>query len=159
MQAFPHQYTVTATGSAEGEVGLEGKGLPRLFSAPPTEFDGPGNRWSPETMVVAAVADCFVLTFRALARFARLPWACLTCAATGTLDRVDRVTQFTAFTVHASLDIPEGVSEEQATKLLVRADETCLIANSLKANCHLNASVRVIEQATVDPPNELRRCA
>jgi hypothetical protein len=46
MQDFPHHYFVVASGSAEGNTTLEGTGLPTLRSAPPSEFGGPGDRWS-----------------------------------------------------------------------------------------------------------------
>jgi len=64
MQPFPHRYSASATAGPEGYVLLNADGLPPLISEPPVEFDGPGDRWSPETLVVGAVADCFVLTFR-----------------------------------------------------------------------------------------------
>ena len=147
MQQFPHHYTISATASREGDVALDGNRLPQLASAPPAEFDGPGDRWSPETLVVAAVADCFVLTFRAIAKLSRLSWTTLTCEASGTVDRVDRVTQFTAFSVRASLEVPESTNEEQAKRLLARAEQTCLITNSLKATCHLDTEVRVVQPA------------
>jgi len=147
MQQFPHHYTISATASREGDVALDGNRLPQLASAPPAEFDGPGDRWSPETLVVAAVADCFVLTFRAIAKLSRLSWTTLTCEASGTVDRVDRVTQFTAFSVRASLEVPESTNEEQAKRLLARAEQTCLITNSLKATCRLDTEVRVVQPA------------
>ena len=143
MQNFPHNYTVTAAAAPDGTVSLDGKGMPRMLSAPPVEFDGPGDRWSPETLLVAAVADCFALTFRGIARVSKFPWLSLTCEASGTLDRVDRVTQFTDFRLHASLHVPEGTDEAQARKLLERTEHACLIANSLKAASHLEADVRV----------------
>jgi peroxiredoxin-like protein len=145
MQPFPHHYTISAAASPEGDVALNGARLPRLSSAPPAEFDGPGDRWSPETLVVAAVADCFMLTFRAIAKLSKLPWTTLTCEASGTVDRVDRVTQFTAFSVRVSLQVPEGTNEDQAKRLLTRAEQTCLISNSLKATCHLETDVRVVQ--------------
>src|SRR6516165_6075969 len=106
MQQFPHHYTISATASREGDVALDGNRLPQLASAPPAEFDGPGDRWSPETLVVAAVADCFVLTFRAIARASRFQWSTIDCEAIGTLDRVERITQFTAFELRVRLMIP-----------------------------------------------------
>ena len=147
MQQFPHHYAISATASWEGDVALDGNRLPQLASAPPAEFDGPGDRWSPETLVVAAVADCFVLTFRAIAKLSKLSWTTLTCEASGTVDRVDRVTQFTAFSVRASLEVPESTNEEQAKRLLARAEQTCLITNSLKATCRLDTEVRVVQPA------------
>src|SRR5580765_3701851 len=107
MQPFPHRYSVSATAGPSGDVALTGERLPRLLSASPREFDGPGDRWSPEALVVGAVADCFVLTFRSIATLSKLSWTMLTCTASGTLDRVDRVTQFTGFSVTALLEIPE----------------------------------------------------
>jgi organic hydroperoxide reductase OsmC/OhrA len=55
-----------------------------------------GGQWSPETLLVAAAVDCFVLTFRAIAAASKLPWERLSCNGEGTLDRVDGVTRFTA---------------------------------------------------------------
>jgi organic hydroperoxide reductase OsmC/OhrA len=147
MRDFPHHYTVNAAATAVGDVSLSGGRLPRLASAPPVEFEGPGDRWSPETLLVGAVADCFVLSFRAIARFARLHWISLSCEATGTLDRVDRAAQFTAFVVRASLELPAGADPEQARRLMARAEQACLVSNSLKASCRFEADVRVVETA------------
>jgi organic hydroperoxide reductase OsmC/OhrA len=141
MRPLPHQYTVIATAKLEGEVCLESDRLPALVSAPPAEFGGPGDRWSPETLCMGAVADCFVLTFRAIARASKFPWSTLRCEADGTLDRQDRVTRFTAITVRARLVIPPGTDEAQARALLERTEQTCLISQSLKASSHLEASV------------------
>lgn len=147
MQPFPHRYAVAAAARLEGDVVLEGERLPPLPSAPPTEFDGPGDRWSPETLLVASVADCFVLTFRAIAHLSKLPWLSLTCDVVGTVDRVERVTQFTGFVVRARLRVPVGTNEDQARRLLTKAEETCLVTNSLKAKSHLEAEVEVAPPA------------
>jgi organic hydroperoxide reductase OsmC/OhrA len=143
MQQFPHRYSVVASGGAEGEVRLESARLSTLTTAPPGEFGGPGDRWSPETLCVSAVADCFVLTFRALARASKLPWVQLRCEVEGTLDRVERVTQFTSFVVRATLEVPPGAGEEPALRLLERTDQSCLITNSLEASSRLEAKVAV----------------
>ena len=143
MQPFPHHYAVGAAADVASDVTLERSGLPTLVSAPPTEFGGPGNRWSPETLLVAAVADCFILTFRGIASMSKLPWTSLTCEATGTVDRVERVTQFTAFEIRARLRVPAGANVEQAQRLLLRAEQTCLVTNSLKVSPHLDAAIEV----------------
>jgi organic hydroperoxide reductase OsmC/OhrA len=141
MEPFPHHYTAMASADLEGDVTVDAPRLPRLVSAPPAEFGGPGDRWSPETLLVAAVADCFVLTFRAIAVLSKLPWVSLNCEVVGTLDKVDRLMQFTSFVVRARLLTPAEVNKEQALRLLARAEQTCLITNSLKASCQLEASV------------------
>lgn len=145
MHPFPHHYSVVATADTQGDVALEGERLPPISSAPPTEFGGPGDRWSPETLLVAAVADCFVLTFRGIAGLSRFSWVSLECHVTGTVNRVDRVTQFTALAVSARLRVPPGTSEDQARRLLTKAKETCLVTNSLKVRPHLESVVEIEE--------------
>jgi uncharacterized OsmC-like protein len=71
----------------------------------------------------------------------------MTCETTGTLDRVDHVTRFTGFALQVSLAIPDGISEELARRLLLRAEQTCLIANSLNAPCQVDVHIRVVQHA------------
>ncbi len=144
MQDLPHHYIVSAAANCTDNVILSSAGLPDLESAPPAEFGGPGDQWSPESLLVAAIADCFILSFRAIARASRLEWDSLICEAEGTLDRVERSTQFSAVTVTATLDIPAGTDEAKAARLLEKAEHACLITSSLKAESHLKAEVRVL---------------
>jgi organic hydroperoxide reductase OsmC/OhrA len=141
MQEFPHHYTVTATASALGDVELTAPRLWTLRSASPAQFDGPGDRWSPETLLTAAVGDCLILTFRAVARGSRVAWTSLECHVTGTLDRVERTPQFVRFEVHAHLRLPAGADPEAARRALEKAERHCLISNSLKAAIHLTTSI------------------
>ena len=141
MQDFPHRYHISASAETEGNILLKAENLPQLVSAPPAEFGGPGDQWSPEHLLVASVADCFILTFRAVARASKLDWSKLEASAEGVLDRVERVTQFTAITVRADLTVPAGTDIEKARRLLQKAEEACLITNSLKASTHLEANV------------------
>ncbi|WP_428821359.1 OsmC family protein [Microbulbifer sp. MCCC 1A16149] len=141
MEAFPHHYQVTASAGYEGEVSLTADGVEPIASAAPVQFDGPGDRWSPEDLLVAAVADCFILTFRAIAKHSKLEWTTLECNATGTLDKDGRKTCFTAFTINARLEVPEGTDMEKAHKLLEKSEESCLVTNSLNSEVTLNAEV------------------
>jgi organic hydroperoxide reductase OsmC/OhrA len=143
MQDLPHRYTVSAQAEAEGEVRLEGARLPALASAAPAEFGGPGDRWSPETLLVAALADCFTLGFRAIAKASKLEWRSLRCEVEGKLERVERATQFTGFEVRATLRVPSGTDEARARSLLEKAERTCFISNSLKGTRQLVAKVEV----------------
>lgn len=143
MKPLPHVYEVSATAAQDGDVELSSVHLPFLHSAPPAELGGPGDRWSPETLLAAAVGDCFVLTFRAVARAATLSWTSLRVDVAGTLDRVDRVTRFTGFEVHARLNVPAGTAIEHARAALDKAEQHCLISNSLQAPVHLHADVVV----------------
>jgi len=141
MLPYPHRYSVTAGGAATGAVRLASPGLTALDSAPPVEFDGPGDLWSPETLLCAAVADCFVLTFRAVARASKLPWSALDCRVEGVLDRVDGSARFVRYITHATLQLGPGADAERARLLLEKAERGCLVANSLTGQRELVAVV------------------
>jgi len=143
MQQLPHHYRACASAPPNGEVALESPRLPTLLSAAPEEFGGPGDRWSPETLLVAAMADCFILTFRSVARAAKLSWLSLRCDVEGTLERVERSTRFTRFSLRATLDVAEGTSPAEAHRALERAEAACLISSSLVGATHLDAIVSV----------------
>lgn len=147
MQEFPHHYVVKASADNDTNILLESPGLESVTSAGPAEFGGPGDLWSPETLLVAAVADCFILTFRAIARASRMEWISLTCDAVGDLDKVDKVTQFTGFRLKVRLEVPEGIREGKAEGLLEKAEKHCLITNSMKAGSTLDCEVIVRELA------------
>jgi organic hydroperoxide reductase OsmC/OhrA len=141
MHPFPHHYVVDVSAGPEGAVTLGSAGVPKLESAAPREFDGPGDRWSPESLLTAAVADCFVLSFRAVAAASKLAWIGLEARAQGTLERVEGRNRFTKFHTEATLRVPPGTDIERARKLLEKAEQICLVSNSLNAERHLEAHV------------------
>ena len=131
MQAYPHRYDVHAAGQTDGSVLVHAQGVPTLATAPPAQYGGPGDQWSPETLLVAAAADCFLLTFRAIAAASKLPWRRLDCDATGVVDRADGVVRFTELHLRARLALPPGGDADRARRLLEKAEAACLVTNSL----------------------------
>jgi organic hydroperoxide reductase OsmC/OhrA len=141
MQEFPHHYSVSAVTSDGAEVELRAEGLPNLRSASPAEFGGPGDRWSPETLLIAAIGDCFLLTFTAIARTSRMAWTGARCDVVGTLERVDRAVQFTHYAIRAHIEVPPGVDPGEARRLAEKAERTCLITNSLKGAIEFSVEI------------------
>lgn len=143
MQPFPHHYRVAVDLAADAEhVRLESPGLPHLETNAPAEYDGPGDRWSPETLLVGAVADCYVLSFRAIARASSLDWRTLSCDVEGTLDKVDRTVRFTRMRIRAEVTVPEA-ARARAERILQKAEESCLITNSLLADVDFEGVITV----------------
>lgn len=147
MKPFPHHYTVSASAEPEGDVAVASAGLEPMHTAPPVEFDGPGDRWSPETLLCGALADCFVLTFRAIARASKLPWLSLEVEVLGTLEREGGNSRFTRFDVEARLRIPVEGDPEAAERALHKAEAGCLISNSLTGARHLVVAIEKIAAA------------
>jgi organic hydroperoxide reductase OsmC/OhrA len=143
MKNYPHCYRVVAGGRPGENLELISRDLPPLAIAAPAEFDGPGDRWSPETMLVGSIAACFILTFTAIARASNVVWTAVTCEVDGRLERVDNVTQFTRFDLHVRLVVPAAADQPQARRALERAERQCLISNSLRATFDLRADIDV----------------
>ncbi len=141
MDRYPHHYAVRAPAQGSHEVLLSSDQLPPLQTAPPTQFGGPGDLWSPETLLLGALTDCFILTFRAMASASHVEWKALSADADGTLDRVDGVTRFTEVALHAHLTVPADVDIERAQRLLTKAEKGCLIRNSLTATVTLTTDI------------------
>jgi organic hydroperoxide reductase OsmC/OhrA len=141
MSEFPHQYKISAAAQAVGDVVVSGPGLPDISSGPPPQFGGSGGVWSPEDLITAAVADCFILSFRAVARGSRFEWSSLECHADGILDRVEGVTRFTRFDLKAVLTVPQGTDVDKAMKLLEKSEKVCLVTNSMTSETSLEAEV------------------
>lgn len=152
MQPLPHVYSVAAAGGANGSVSLSAAGLPRLMSEPPPEFDGPGQQWSPESLLSAAVASCFILTFRSIARASHLPWTHLECNVTAKLERVEGVTRFTHLVTRATLTVPVDTSTVLCERALNKAEESCLVANSLR--CERELQMEIVKAPVGQPQSE-----
>ncbi|MCC7009776.1 MAG: OsmC family protein [Acidobacteria bacterium] len=122
-------------------------GAGALATAAPIEFGGPGDLWSPETLLVGAAADCFAITFRGVARASQLAWTEMICEASGTLDRADGVMRFTRIDLDVRVAVPEGVSDALVHRVLDKVKRNCLITSSLNADIHLHAT---IDARTID---------
>ena len=149
MLALPHKYFATSTATPQAHVRLNSHGLEELISETPREFGGPGHLWSPETLLMAAVADCFVLTFKAVAATSHLDWAHMECTAQGTLDRVDGIVRFTDIHLRVDLTLASVEDMERARRLLEKAEKGCLVSNSLKCQRTLEVEVDAVEEVHV----------
>lgn len=142
MHPYPHTYAVSGRASALGTVATSSDGLPALAVAPPIQFDGPGNLWSPETLLCAAVADCLILTFRAVSRASKFEWLSIDCHVNGTLERAGGVSRFTRFHSEVLLTLPPGGDEATARRLVEKSEHGCLISNSLNATREVRVQVQ-----------------
>jgi uncharacterized OsmC-like protein len=141
MHPFPHRYRASVGIAPEGEVSLDSEGLAQMRSLPPPEFGGPGGYWSPETLLLAALGDCTMLTFRAIAKASRFAWRELSADVEGKLERVDGNSRFTEITLRVRLVVPPGSDPARARQLLEKSEKGCPVSNSLTATKHLEAEI------------------
>ena len=141
MHPYPHLYQATADGAPTDLVQVNSPGLPAISTTPPPQFDGPEGTWSPETLLCASVADCLILTFRAIARASKFDWQRISCRVEGTLEKIEGNSRFTGFVSHVTLHVPAGTDAARAKLLLEKSEHGCLVANSLTGKRELVAEI------------------
>ncbi len=141
MKPLPHHYDVRLTGGLTGYATLSVQGAPDLRSAPPLDFNGPGDAWSPEHLLLAAVETCFLFTLRSVAQASRIEFTSLELSSAGTVDRQDGVTRFTEIVLRPRLRIPPGADRTRAVRAMEKSEKACLIAASLSTPIRLEPEI------------------
>lgn len=141
MKPLPHHYDVQLTGGSAGHAVISTPGVPELRTAPPIDFDGPGDAWSPEHLLLAAVQACFLFTLRAIARLSKLEFTELRLDASGTVDRQDGVTRFTEIVLRPRLTVAPGTDRERTLRILERSKTTCLVSASLSTPIRMEPEI------------------
>jgi peroxiredoxin-like protein len=131
MKPLPHRYEVRITGGPAGYATLSSGGVPDLRTAPPLEFDGPGDVWGPEQLLLAAVEACFLLTFRAVAQASRVEFTSLSVGGEGIVDVRDGRMRFTEIILRPRVALPAGEDHVRVRRALDKAERTCLVSASL----------------------------
>lgn len=139
MQALPYSRSVTAIGTGVGAI----KVVVENLALAPNDLNAgePEDGWSPEVLLLASAARCYILAFRSLAYVSKLAWRQLECEVTGQVDRADGVVRFTRIKTSAKLSVPETASEDLCHRVLRKTERICLIANSLRAERDLALEV------------------
>jgi peroxiredoxin-like protein len=143
MKPLPHVYTVRLSGGAAEYATVGAEGIPELRTAPPADFDGPGDAWSPEQLLLAAVETCFVFTFRAVAQASKLEFASLEVSGEGTVERKDGAMRFTQFVLRPRLTVPASVDRDKARRIIEKSEKACLISASLATAVQLEPEIIV----------------
>lgn len=141
MKPLPHRYEVHLAGGPEGYAMSSAEGLPDLRCAAPVDFDGPGDAWSPEHLLISAVTTCFLFTLRSVAKLSKVQFKTLDLSAEGVLERKEGVTRFTAITLRPKLTVAQGTDRAQALRVMEKAEKACLISASLSTPVHLEPEV------------------
>lgn len=127
-----HTYRVVAWWNA-GKTGLAKSDLaPNAihFAAPP-QFGGLEGRWSPEDLLLCAVAGCFTTTFRALADYSKFEYTDLEVEVEGTVRKAESGYEFAGILIRPTLTISNLDERPRADRLLEKAKRLCLVSRTL----------------------------
>ncbi len=143
MKPLPHHYEVSLAGGPAGYATVSVEGVPDLRSAPPADFDGPGDAWSPEHLLLAAVQTCFLFTLRAVAQASKVEFRSLQVSAEGTVNRKDGAVRFTEIVLRPRLTLAPGADRDRALRVMEKSEKTCLVSASLATPIRLEPEVVV----------------
>jgi len=145
MKPLPHVYEVRLAGGPTGYATASGSNLPDLRTAPPRDFDGPGDAWSPEQLLVAAVETCFLFTLRALAAASKVEFTSLQLSGQETLEHTGGVTRFTQIMLKPVLTLAPGVDQSKVEQVLRKSAKVCFVSASLSTPVRVEPRILVSE--------------
>lgn len=145
-----HKYRVVAWWSS-GRTGLaKTDAAPNAihFTAPP-EFGGLEGRWTPESLLLCAIAGCYTTTFRAIAEYSNFEYADLEVQVEGTIRKVDSGYAFTEIVVRPNLSMGNDAEQARGMRLLQKAKGLCLVSRALSVEQKFDPHIQVNTLATV----------
>lgn len=143
---LPHHYvaTVTRTGTSRATIGAPPR--PPLAGAPPPEFDGPADAWSPEHLLLASLGLCLETTFDALAGRAGLNVTGWRAIVTADLDRIPSGVELTRFRVGVEIEVA-AADVARAADVFARARRQCLVSNALRGTVDVDVDIHAAAAA------------
>ena len=145
-----HTYRVVAWWSS-GRTGLaKTDAAPNAihFTAPP-EFGGLEGRWTPESLLLCALAGCYTTTFRAIAEYSKFEYADLEVQVEGTIKKVESGYAFTQINIRPNLSITDEAEHSRALKLMQKAKGLCLVGRALSVEQVFEPRIQVNNLVTV----------
>ncbi len=139
-----HKYRTLAWWTS-GQTGLaKTSSAPRAihFSAPP-EFGGLEGRWTPEDLLLAALASCFTTTFHAIAGYSKFEYTDLQVEVEGTVSKAESGYAFSEIVLRPTLTIPDEGQRDRAQHLLQKTKAACLVSKALATAPALEPHVAV----------------
>jgi len=128
---------------------LDAGDIPRTinFAAPP-EFGGEPGLWTPEHLLLGAVATCYVATFRAIAEASKLVCDHMDVFVEGRIEKQEGGFRFTQIALRPSVRIEKEEDRARAERLIGKAERACLVSRSLSCEITVTAKIELQEPVT-----------
>jgi organic hydroperoxide reductase OsmC/OhrA len=139
-----HTYHVTAWW-ASGQTGItKSDSAPNAvhFAAPP-QFGGLEGRWSPEDLLLSAVASCFTTTFQAVAGYSKFEFLDLEVQVEGTVAKTSSGYAFTGILIRPKLTVSDESAQIRGLELLKKAKALCLVSRALGLDQRFETQIEV----------------
>jgi peroxiredoxin-like protein len=139
-----HYYETTIKWD-EGRIGtLSSETLNSFKVATPPDFPkGVPNTWSPEHLYVASINTCLMTTFLAIAENSKLEFISFSSESKGKLEKVDGKFIISEIELIPEIKVKSERDKERAERIITKAEEHCLISNSVKTKVILNPTILI----------------
>ena len=144
-----HRYAVRTYPLDDGRLALEAPSKPDLEVATPPEYkDGSRGVWSSVELLIGALATCFELTARAVAKRRDVPIHVFRTEAIGHVQSKNGLLHFVAIELDVQVETDAG--REPDAELIARlAEEQCIVVDALDVPIRLTITVDAVDQESV----------
>lgn len=145
----PHYYNVEVNWNTDRRgmmcsPELKGKTDGCIEVATPPEFPkGIPGIWSPEHLFTAAVSSCLMTTFLSVAENSKLAFTQFTCKSKGKLEQVEGKFMMSEIILEPEVTISDEKDREKAERVLQKAENACLISNSVKSKVTMHPVIKI----------------
>lgn len=112
------------------------------FTAP-VSFGGDPGRWTPEELMLAALASCFTTTFQAIATYSKLEYADMEVAVDGEIEKTTTGFQFKGISIQPRVTVAKEELRALAEKVLHKSESLCLVSRAISTPKTFLPEVRV----------------
>jgi organic hydroperoxide reductase OsmC/OhrA len=146
-----HTYRSTLAWQGSTAVGYDAYDRTHRLKTPPSEdeltlsgdtaFGGDGRLMNPEGLLLAAASSCQMLSFLALAARSRVDVLAYDDDAEAVMPEDDEPVRITRITLRPRIQVAAGSNLARARRLVQKAHDTCYVANSLRTEIEIDASI------------------
>jgi organic hydroperoxide reductase OsmC/OhrA len=140
---FPHRYEISLSRQSDHSAVIHNDSASPVAGGVPPQFDGKPGFWSPEELLMSAVALCFMTTFQSFALKERIEILSYTSSAVGILDKTQAGLLFTQIELQIKIRVNRGV-RETVIPLIERSKKYCIISNTLRPAVEVVAEIKEV---------------
>jgi organic hydroperoxide reductase OsmC/OhrA len=144
-KTFSYNVRTTWRSARQGVLAAEVR--PDIAVGSPREWNGTGEQWAPEELLVGSVNSCIMLTFLTLAKARGVDLVGYGSDAEGTLEKVGGVYQMTKITVRPRVVVASEAQRDAAHRAMGHVEAHCFMSQSVKA------AVTLIAEVTIGAPS------
>ena len=113
----------------------------------PHEMDGPGVGTNPDEMLLGAATTCYIITLAAMLERSKIVKSALVVESSAIVDVTNGIFTYKKIIHRPTLTIVNKKDSNMASRLLKKAEQTCMISKALKGNVEIELEPTLIVES------------